>query len=94
MRMTSVSTRARFSQSCRSPSRQWPVTTANEVELCRITFQRPVADCPRYVEYFKTGDELPKGRCELHRGSFADRAGRAFGRLLGRIGRRLKRILD
>ncbi len=71
-----------------------PPFDLDEVELCRITFQRPVADCPRYVEYFKTGDELPKGRCELHRGSFEDRAGRAFGRLLGRIGRRLKRILD
>ncbi len=38
--------------------------------------------------------QLPRGRCELHRGSFEDRAGRTLDRLLGRIGRRLKRIFE
>ena len=77
------------------PAREFePPFDVDEVELCRITFLRPVADCPTYVEYLKEGDELPKGRCELHRGSFEDRAGRTFGRMLGRIGRRLKRIFE
>jgi 1A family penicillin-binding protein len=71
-----------------------PPFDLDEVELCRTTFERPVADCPRYVEYFKRGDELPRDRCELHSGSFEDRAGRGLDRLLGRIGRRLKRIFD
>lgn len=71
-----------------------PPFDLDEAPLCRMTFQRPVADCPTYTEYFKRGDELPRGRCELHSGAFEDRAGRALDRLLGRIGRRLRRILD
>jgi 1A family penicillin-binding protein len=64
------------------------------VELCRLSFARPLADCPRYTEYFKDGDEQPTARCTLHGGSFEDRAGRALDRLLGSLGRRLKRIFD
>ena len=71
-----------------------PPFELDEVELCRVSFERPVAACPTYIEYFKPGDELPKGKCELHSGSFEDRAGRAIDRLLGRIGRRLKRIFE
>jgi hypothetical protein len=36
----------------------------------------------------------PTDRCDLHGGSFEDRAGRAVDRFFGRLGRRLKRILD
>jgi 1A family penicillin-binding protein len=64
------------------------------VELCRLSFARPLADCPRYTEYFKDGDALPTARCTLHRGSFEDRAGRALDGLLRGLGRRLKRIFD
>jgi 1A family penicillin-binding protein len=77
------------------PARDFePPFELDEVELCRLSFERPVAGCPTYVEYFKRGDELPRGRCALHSGSFEDRAGRAIDRLLGRIGRRLRRIFD
>jgi len=62
------------------------------VELCRLSYARPLADCPRYTEYFKDGDEQPTARCTLHRGSFEDRAGRALDGLLRGLGRRLKRI--
>jgi 1A family penicillin-binding protein len=71
-----------------------PPFDVDEVALCRMTFQKPVAECPTYTEYFKEGDELPKGKCELHSGSFEDRAGRAIDRLMGRLGRRLRRIFD
>jgi 1A family penicillin-binding protein len=77
------------------PARDFePPFDVDEVELCRMSYKRPVQDCPTYVEYFKDGDEIPRGRCELHRGSFEERAGRALGGLLGRIGRRLKRIFE
>ena len=34
-------------------------------EMCRISYQRPVAGCPTYVEYLKEGDEVPdrSARC-------------------------------
>jgi 1A family penicillin-binding protein len=71
-----------------------PPVELEPVELCRLSFVRPLADCPRYTEYFKDGDELPTARCPLHRGSFEDRAGRALDGLLRGLGRRLKRIFD
>lgn len=71
-----------------------PPVELEPVELCRLSFARPLADCPRYTEYFKDGDEVPTARCPLHRGSFEDRAGRALDGLLRGIGRRLKRIFD
>ena len=77
------------------PAEQFePPFDLDEALLCRLTYQRPVADCPRYTEYFKEGDEQPKGRCELHSGSFEERAGRALDRVLDRIGRRLRRIFE
>jgi penicillin-binding protein 1A len=71
-----------------------PPVELEPVELCRLSFARPLADCPRYTEYFKDGDEQPTARCTLHGGSFEDRAGRALDGLLRGLGRRLKRIFD
>ena len=34
-----------------------------EVELCHVTFLRPVEGCPTYVEYFKEGDDVPGRLC-------------------------------
>jgi 1A family penicillin-binding protein len=77
------------------PARDFePPVDLDEMELCRVTFLRPVAECPTYVEYFKDGDQRPTARCDLHSGSFEDRAGRAVDRFFGRLGRRLKRIFD
>lgn len=76
------------------PGEPEPPAELEPVELCRLSFARPLADCPRYVEYFKEGDEQPTARCPLHRGSFEDRAGRALDGLLRSLGRRLKRIFD
>jgi len=62
------------------------------VELCRVSYLRPVEDCPTYVEYFKEGDEVPSRLCPLHRGSFKQEVRRAVGGLLSSLGRKLRDI--
>jgi penicillin-binding protein 1A len=65
----------------------------DEVELCNMSYARPVEDCPRYVEYFKEGDDVPTRLCPIHRGSPWQRVERAVDAVMDRIGRRLRRIL-
>jgi membrane carboxypeptidase/penicillin-binding protein len=69
-----------------------PPLGLQEVELCRISYMRPMDGCPTYVEYFKEGDDVPSGLCPLHRGGIKQRVERALDQMLGAIGRRLKRI--
>jgi membrane carboxypeptidase/penicillin-binding protein len=65
-------------------------------ELCRISYQKPVEECPTYVEYFKDGDAVPSALCPVHRGTLKEQATRAVqgffrslgGRLRGLFGRR------
>jgi membrane carboxypeptidase/penicillin-binding protein len=66
----------------------------DEVTLCRVSFARPVEGCPRYVEYFKKGDDVPSRLCAVHSGSPWQQVERAVDAVLDRIGRRLRRILD
>jgi 1A family penicillin-binding protein len=61
-------------------------------ELCRISYHRPLDDCPTYVEYFKAGDDIPSQLCELHSGSLKQRAQRAVQGVLGAIGRGIRGI--
>jgi len=76
-----------------APPREFEVPPGlAEVELCRVSFLRPVESCPTYVEYFKDGDEVPHRLCPIHRGSFKQEAHRALDGLLDGLGRRLKRI--
>jgi len=65
-----------------------------EVELCRVSYLRPVAECPTYVEYFKEGDEVPRGACPIHRGNFKQMARRSVGRFFAGLGRKLKSIFE
>jgi 1A family penicillin-binding protein len=65
-----------------------------EVELCRVSYLRPVQECPTYVEYFKEGDEVPRGQCPLHRGNFKQMARRNVGRFFARLGHKLKSIFE
>jgi hypothetical protein len=60
--------------------------------LCSISYQRPVEDCPVYVEYFKEGDDVPNRLCPLHEGSFRQRARRAMEEAVAELGRALKEI--
>lgn len=57
------------------------------VELCNVSYLRPVDDCPVYTEYFKKGDAVPTQLCPIHRGTLKQRAARAvegFFRSLGK----------
>src|SRR6266542_4296040 len=71
-----------------------PPAGLREVELCRVSYLRPMDGCPVYVEYFKEGDDVPAGLCPLHRGGVKQRVERALDRMLGAIGRRLKRLFE
>ena len=47
------------------------------VELCNVSYLRPVEDCPVYTEYFKADDAVPTELCPIHRGTLKQRAARA-----------------
>jgi penicillin-binding protein 1A len=59
------------------------------VELCSVSHLRPVASCPRYIEYFKSGDAIPSASCPIHEGTFSERTARVVGgffrSLVGRL---------
>jgi membrane carboxypeptidase/penicillin-binding protein len=72
----------------RPPGNFRPPLGIHEQELCRISFLRPVEECPTYTEYFKDGDSVPRELCSVHRGSLRQEAKRAvqgFWRALRRI---------
>jgi len=57
-----------------------------EVELCSVSYLKPVEGCPVYTEYFNDGDSIPSQLCPIHRGNLKQRATRAvlgFIRSLG-----------
>jgi penicillin-binding protein 2D len=58
-------------------------------ELCRVSYLRPLQDCPTYIEYFKDGDAVPTRLCPVHRGTLKQRAQRAIEGFLSGLGRRL-----
>jgi 1A family penicillin-binding protein len=57
------------------------------VELCNVSYLRPVEECPVYTEYFKKGDAIPTQLCPIHRGTFKERAARAVTGLLHSLGK-------
>ncbi len=59
------------------------------VQLCRVSYLRPVAGCPVYTEYFKRGDVIPSAVCPIHEGTLGERASRAVGSLFRLLGRKL-----
>jgi penicillin-binding protein 1A len=64
------------------------------VELCRISYLRPVEGCPTYTEYFKAGDDVPSAHCQIHGGNLRQKAERVIervvGGLLGKLWSRIK----
>ena len=62
------------------------------VELCNVSYLRPLDDCPVYTEYFKTGDAVPTELCPIHRGTLKQRAARAVEGLLRSLGRKIGEI--
>ena len=69
-----------------------PPAGLREVELCRVSYLRPVENCPTYVEYFKEGDEVPSRLCPIHRGSFKQEARKVVNDILSSLGRKLRGI--
>jgi membrane carboxypeptidase/penicillin-binding protein len=57
-----------------------------EVELCSVSYLKPVEGCPTYTEYFKDGDSIPSRLCPIHRGTLKERATRAVAGLLRSLG--------
>jgi 1A family penicillin-binding protein len=64
------------------------------VELCDVSYARPVDECTVYTEYFKEGDNVPGQLCAIHRGSVKQRAVRAVGGFLRSLGARIGGIFD
>jgi 1A family penicillin-binding protein len=62
------------------------------VELCHVSYLRPVENCPTYVEYFKDGDDVPSRLCPIHQGNMKQQVQRAIQGFFGAIGRGLKGI--
>jgi penicillin-binding protein 1A len=75
------------------PARPFPVPSGlRQAELCRVSYARPMDDCPVYTEYFKGGDRVPNALCPVHHGSLRQRAERAFDDVLAALGRRLRGV--
>jgi 1A family penicillin-binding protein len=72
------------------PAEPFPVPSGlREVELCRVSYLRPVDGCPTYVEFFKDGDDVPHRLCPIHEGSFKQEARRVLDGVLSRVGRKI-----
>jgi penicillin-binding protein 1A len=77
----------------RRPPRDFAVPSGlHEVELCQVSYLKPVDGCPTYVEYFKDGDDVPSRLCPLHEGSMKQELQKAVRGLLAAIGRGIKGI--
>jgi penicillin-binding protein 2D len=69
------------------PTADFPVPdSVRGVELCSVSYLKPVETCPVYTEYFKEGDTEPTAFCPIHRGSFKQQAVRAVQGLFRAIG--------
>ena len=72
------------------PAQEFEVPAGvHEVELCRVSYLRPVDGCPTYVEYFKKGDDVPHQLCPIHQGSFKQEARRVLDGVLAKVGRKI-----
>jgi 1A family penicillin-binding protein len=71
-----------------------PAPGMRAVELCSVSYLRPVDGCPVYTEYLKENDAAPRAHCQIHSGSFKQRAERVIekmiGGLLGKLWGRIK----
>jgi penicillin-binding protein 1A len=63
-----------------------------EETLCRVSYLRPVEECPTYTEYFKEGDDIPTRLCPIHQGTVKQQIKRAVQGLFSAIGQKLKGI--
>jgi 1A family penicillin-binding protein len=77
------------------PARAFEVPAGmHEMELCAVSYQRPVERCPTYIEYLKEGDHAPGRLCTLHQGSIKQRVRRAVEGFFSGLGKKIKGIFD
>ena len=70
-----------------------PPAGLHEMELCAVSYQRPVEQCPVYLEYLKEFDEAPGRLCTVHKGSIKQRVRRAVEGFFSGLGSKLKDII-
>jgi len=76
------------------PRRFEPPATLKAETLCRVSYLRPMEQCPAYTEYLKAGDQVPSRLCPVHGGNVRQRVERAVGGLLRSLGKAIKGILE
>ena len=64
-----------------------------EMQLCRISYLRPVEGCPIYTEYFKPDDKTPGRLCTLHQGTVKQRVRRAMEDFFSILARKIRGIV-
>lgn len=64
-----------------------------EMELCSVSYQRPVDGCPTYNEYLKEGDDRPGRLCTIHNGSIKQRVRRGLEGFFSGLGKRIRDIV-
>jgi 1A family penicillin-binding protein len=69
-----------------------PPDGLQEVELCRVSYLKPVENCPVYTEYFKEGDGIPSRLCPIHQGTVKQQIARAVQGFFSSLGKKLKGI--
>jgi 1A family penicillin-binding protein len=74
----------------RPPGRFTPPEGLRAEPLCKVSYLKPMHDCPLYTEYFKDGDSEPDRLCPLHGGPLKQRAERVVEGFFAGIGRKLK----
>jgi 1A family penicillin-binding protein len=62
------------------------------VQLCSVSYLRPVEGCPVYTEYFKEGDAEPSGLCTIHRGTFKQEVRRTVEGIFRSLGSKIADI--
>jgi penicillin-binding protein 1A len=75
------------------PAAGFPVPDGvHGVELCSVSYLRPVEGCPVYTEYFKENDSVPSALCPIHRGTFKERTSRAIAGFFRSLGSKIAGI--
>jgi penicillin-binding protein 1A len=69
-----------------------PPNGLQDVQLCRVSYLKPVETCPVYTEYFKDGDQIPSQLCPIHQGSMKQDFHRAVQGFFAGLGKKLKGI--
>lgn len=69
------------------PPAEFPVPEGvRAVQLCSVSYLKPVEGCPVYTEYLKQGDVEPTALCPIHQGTFKQQAVRAVTGFLRSLG--------